>query len=104
MAKAKKATAKKSSVKKASDTGAILLNVFDGERKPLADGANLLVRIADGSQQQLVNRVFNKSSIQFKVPFSDNFKDNYTVLVACDGYRDAGFFPVKVTPDLPQEI
>ena len=30
--------------------------------------------------------------------------DNYTVLVTCDGYRDAGFFPVKVSPDAPSRV
>jgi len=29
--------------------------------------------------------------------FFDNFADNYTLLVSADGYRDAGFFPVKVS-------
>jgi hypothetical protein len=28
----------------------------------------------------------------------DNFGDNYAFLAAADGYRDAGFFPVKLAP------
>jgi hypothetical protein len=82
-----------------SDEATILLNVFDGSRQPLPDGKDLLIRISDGSQHQWVNRYFKKSSIQFDVPFSDNFKDKYTLLVTSDGYRDAGFFPVKVSPN-----
>jgi len=101
-------TKKKASAKTApalqEDQASILLRVFDGSRQPLADGTNLLVRISDGSQTQLVNRYFKKSSIQFNVPFADNFKDNYTVLVTADGYRDAGYFPVKVSPDRPAAV
>jgi len=88
----------------ASDKATICLNVFDGTRKPLADGTDLLIRISDGVQHQLVNKDFARSSIQFQVPFSDNFVDDYTVLVTSDGYRDAGFFPVKVNPALPATV
>ena len=95
MAKArKKATAK---AILARDKGLIQLNVFDGTRELFPNGVNLLIRISDGSQQQLVDDFFKKSSIQFSVPFSDNFKDNYTLLVSCDGYRDAGFFHPPLT-------
>ena len=100
MAKAKK----KTSAKAARDKAFIQLAVFDGTRQPFPAGKKLLVRISDGSQRQLEDDFFKKASIRFAVPFSDNFKDNYAVLVTCDGYRDAGFFPVKVSPDLPATI
>ena len=102
MAKARKKATRKAAL--ARDKALIRLNVFDGTRKPFPNGINLLVRISDGSQQPLEGDCFKKSSIQFSVPFSDNFKDNYTVLVSCDGYRDAGFFPVRVSPDLPATV
>src|SRR6266481_106654 len=101
MAKQKKSAPKAAA---APNTAMIQLNVFDGTRQPLPDGKNLLIRISDGSQTQLVSRFFKKSSIEFDVPFSDNFKDNYTVLVTCDGHRDAGFFLVKVSRDLPVTV
>src|SRR5215469_6209936 len=94
MAKAKKKSVRKMSIGR--DQALIELSVFDGTRRPFPDGRSLLVRISDGSQQQLQDNFFKKSRISFSVPFSDNFKDNYTVLVTSDGYRDAGFFPVKV--------
>ena len=100
----KKRTASKPELAAQKDKASIVLRVFDGARKPLKDGTNLLVRISDGSQQQLENAFFKKSTIQFNVPFSDNFRDNYTVLVTSDGYRDAGFFPVKVSPDIPATV
>src|SRR5437016_1712362 len=94
----KKGTPAKTSAPR--NQAAIRLNVFDGSRQPFPDRKNLLIRISDGAQTQLVSRFYKKSSIEFDVPFTDNFKDNYTVLVTCDGYRDVGFSPVKVSPDV----
>ena len=102
MAKKRKTAPAKATL--ARDQAAIQLNVFDGTRQPFPAGKNQLIRILDGSQTQLVSRFYRKSSFEFDVPFSDNFKDNYTVLVTCDGYRDAGFFPVKVSPDAPSRV
>ena len=102
MAKAKKATSAKTTPP--SDKAIIVLNVFDGTRNPLPAGTDLLVRISDGAQHQLVDKFFSRSSIQFQVPFSDNFADNYTVLVTADDYRDAGFFPVKISPALAASV
>ena len=98
MPKSKKKSQTKS--KLAGDRALIQVNVFDGTRQLFPNGKNLLVRIFDGAQRRMEEGFFKKSSLQFAVPFSDNFKDNYTVLVTCDGYRDAGFFPVKISPDL----
>ena len=90
-----------SKAKAAPDKALLQLNVFDGTRQPFPGGKSMLIRISDGAQRQVEEAFFKKSSIQFAVPFSDNFKDNYTVLVTSDGYRDAGFFPVRVSPDVP---
>ena len=99
MPKSKKKSPTKANL--ATDQALIQLNVFDGTRRPFPRGQSLLVRISDGAQRRVEEDFFKKSSLQFAVPFSDNFRDNYTVLVTCDGYRDAGFFPVKISPDLP---
>src|SRR5215475_3790658 len=97
---------KKSSAKTKLPSGKALiqLSVFDGTRQLFPMGKNLLIRISDGSQNRIVEDFFKESSLQFAVPFSDNFKDNYTVLVSCDRYRDAGFFPVKVSPDVSSMV
>ena len=44
------------------------------------------------------------SGTTFKVPFYDNFGDNYTVLAFANGYSQAGFTPVKCAPDNPQTV
>jgi len=80
-----------------STTAIITLRLFDGTRNALPDGSELLIRISDGAQHQLVNRVFTSSSLEFKVPFVDNFSRNYTVLTTAVGYRDAApTLPVSV--------
>lgn len=82
----------------------IELNLFDGTRNPLKAGTESLVRIRNMSQKELVNRFFKTSSIRFEFPFQDNFDDNYTVLASASGFRDAGFTPVKTSPDLPATL
>jgi len=79
-------------------TGSIVLNVFDGQRRLVAPGTKLLVRIIDGNQKFIVDRYYDGPSIRFDgLPFYDNFGDNYTVIVWTDGYRQAGFTPVKIS-------
>ncbi len=39
----------------------------------------------------------NEGEVILNVDFFDNFADNYTVLISADGYRNSGFFPVKVS-------
>ena len=103
MATAKKA--KKLKNASPSDQAIIQLRVFDGTRAPLSNGPKILVRIRDGNQRELVSKYFAKSSVDFTdLPFSDNLADNFTVLVTAAGYRDAGFFPVKISPDLPAAV
>jgi len=102
MPKPRKKSARRT--KALTDQALIQLNVFDGTRNPFPEGKSLLIRISDGAQNRVEESFFKQSRIQFAVPFSDNFKDNCTVLVSCDGYRDAGFFPVKVSPDLTATV
>lgn len=94
MARARKKTAAKRAL--ARDKALILLNVFDGTRQRFPNGMNLFVRISDGSQQQLEDDFFKRSSIQFSVPFSDNFNDNYPVLVGCEASIQASKKSVRI--------
>ncbi|HTH53467.1 MAG TPA: hypothetical protein VL495_05930 [Edaphobacter sp.] len=73
------------------------LRIFDGSRELFAAPKSFLVRIVDGNQQQRVCQEFSQSDIMFSLPFFNNFGDNYTVLVSADGYKDAGFYPVKLS-------
>jgi len=84
-------------------TGSVVLNVFDGNRRLVAPGTKLLVRIIDGNQKFIVDRYYDGPSIRFDgLPFYDNFGDNYTIIVWTDGYKQAGFTPVKIS-NKPEE-
>lgn len=86
-----------------SKTGSVVLNVFDGNRRLVAPGTKLLVRIIDGNQKFIVDRYYDGPSIRFDgLPFYDNFGDNYTIIVWTDGYKQAGFTPVKIS-NKPEE-
>jgi len=73
------------------------LRIFDGSRQLFSNPKDLLVKIVDGNQKQLIWDFFSKSEINFKLPFYDNHGDDYSVLVTADGYKDAGFHPVKLS-------
>ncbi len=69
----------------------------------------MLLRVHNGQTTQSFTKTLNTKSLNdgeviLSVDFFDNFADNYTVLVSADGYRDAGFFPVRVSPDTPQDV
>lgn len=89
--------------KATNQTGSVVLNVFDGQRRLVAPGTKLLVRIIDGNQKFIVDRYYDGPSIRFDgLPFYDNFGDNYTIIVWTDGYRQAGFTPVHIS-NKPEE-
>jgi len=91
--------------KSAPNTGNLMVNVLDGTRQPIAAGARLLVRVRDGNQNELVSDFYNQPNIFFKGrPFYNNFGDNYTVVVSADGYVQAGFTPVKISPNTTQHV
>src|SRR5215471_9677976 len=80
----------------------LTINLFDGSRKPLPAGVEPLFTVHDGNQKQ-VYREFNKTSslCLTGLPFFDNFGDNYTVVAWAQGFEQAGFTPVHVTPVTP---
>ncbi|HEY0162097.1 MAG TPA: hypothetical protein VGB69_05425 [Edaphobacter sp.] len=73
------------------------LRIFDGSRQLFSAPHNFLVRIVDGNQKQQIWKDYTASDITFDLPFFDNFGDNYSVLVSADGFKDAGFYPVKLS-------
>jgi hypothetical protein len=79
------------------------VRVFDGSRQEFAGELPLLMTIMDGNQKVLF-RDEKPSGTVFDVPFYDNFGDNYTVVAFRDGYSQAGFTPVKCSPELPQTV
>jgi hypothetical protein len=94
---------KKKSVLKGS-SARITVNVFDGAQQPIGAETDLFIRIRDGVQKEIHAKQHRGPSVAFRVPFNNNFQDLYTVLVSADGYRQAGFTPVPVNPDLPRSL
>ncbi len=87
----------------------IKLSIYDGARAPFAERQNVLLRVHNGQTtdsftKMLNTKSMNEGQVVLNVDFFDNFADNYTVLVSADGYRDAGFFPVKVSPQDPRVV
>lgn len=87
----------------AATSARIRLMVYDGSRRPFSARQSLLLRVHNGESIDPVTKILNTKSadegvVFLDVDYYDNFSDNYTVLVSADGYRDTGFFPVKVSP------
>jgi len=87
----------------------IRLMIYDGARKPFSEKQSALLRVHNGQTTDSVTKTLNTKSMDegvvlLDVDFFDNFADNYTVLVSADGYRDAGFFPVKVSPKVLADL
>ena len=81
------------------------VNLFSGARTALPPATEALLTVRDGNQQTVSlpnNGYFNQPSISIKgLPFFDNFGDNYAVVASADGYQQAGFYPVAVSPASP---
>ena len=85
----------------ATSTSALTINIFDGTRQPFQAPMDILYRITDGNGTQLVEKEIRASSVRLSdLPFYDNFGDNYTILTWAKGYQQAGFTPVKLSPQL----
>jgi hypothetical protein len=81
------------------------VNLFDGWRRPLQPEDKILLTVRDGNQKTVPLNEYQASTIDIKgLPFFDNFGDNYTVVAWCPGYEQAGFTPVKVSPQAPATL
>jgi hypothetical protein len=86
-------------------TGRAMVNVFDGTRQLYSDNANLLISVIDGNQHVLSRQFHKDASVLFTgLPIAHNAADNYSVLAAAGGYKDAGFFPVKMAAGAVQIV
>ena len=91
--------------KTVSVSGNLMVNVFDGTRQPIPTTIKLLIRVIDGNQHQWFANYRKGPSVAFRgVPFFDNFRDNYTVIVWAEDYIQAGFTPVKISLNAWQHI
>lgn len=79
--------------------------VYDGARKLLPSAAQVLYTIRDGNQKTVVRDYFQSAQMSFtSLPFYNNFGDNYTVIAWTEGHVQAGFTPVKLSPNTPQRV
>lgn len=87
------------------NTGSMMINLYDGTRKPLPDATEVLVRITDGNQKQLTPKTATSSNVFVpNLEYFNGLGDNYTVLVSSSGYVQAGFTPVKISPRVLQPV
>jgi hypothetical protein len=85
----------------------IMVNLFDGTRQPITIGSslsNVLVRVIDGNQKEVSADFYTTPSIRFEVPFFDGPGDNYSVIASADGWLQAGFTPIPVSPSVVQMV
>ncbi len=73
------------------------LRIYDGTREMFAAPVKFLVRITDGNQKVPVWTEYTLNDLLFNLHFFDNLGDRYTVLVLADGYKQAGYYPVKLS-------
>jgi len=88
----------------ADEVSSLTIRAFDGTRQPMADGIDTLYRIFDGNQKQIFQSELKVSSQNFKLPFFDNFGDNYRIILFSDNFYQAGFTPVHLTPTTPATL
>src|SRR5258708_25087606 len=81
--------------------GRAMVNMFDGTRNLYSDDAPILVTVRDGNQKEQSAKFHDDPSVFFTgLPLFNNFGDDYAFLAAADGYKDAGFFPVKLAANV----
>ena len=84
--------------------GPITIRAFDGTRTLFNAGKPLLVTIFNENQSIRYQNTFPGPEIQLSLAFHDGPGDSYAVTLWADGYRAAGFFPVKPIPGVNQFV
>jgi hypothetical protein len=89
-------------------TCSLNVNLFSGARTALPPSAKAVLTIRDGNQQNIAlpsNGFVTGSTVSIDgLPFFDNPADNYAVVASAPGYRQAGFFPVTLSPAAPATV
>lgn len=81
-------------------TSNVTVRIFDGTGELFPQGTQILLTITDGNQKQILRQYFNAGEIRLQgLPFYDNFGDNYAVIAFVEGHRQAGYAPVKLSPN-----
>ncbi len=80
-------------------TPGMVVKVSDGTRKLVPSSLPILLTATDGNNQVVFRSRVKGPLVQVRgLEFHNNFADNYSVLVSAPGYRDAGYYPVRVSP------
>jgi hypothetical protein len=86
------------------DSGFVTVNVFDGTRQLMPQGTQILMTVRDGAQNQVLRQYVNGPSVSLKLPFHNNFADNYSIIAFVDGHEQAGFQPMAIGPHTPSQL
>jgi hypothetical protein len=62
------------------------------------------VRVIDGDQKELSAAFYSTANLRLGVPFFDGPGDNYCVIASADGWLQAGFTPIVVSPSVVQIV
>jgi len=80
-------------------TASLMLNLFDGDRRPLSAAWRVLIRLRDGLGRTVSAKYHRAPSICFlRLPCYDNFRDNYTVVASAPGRMTSGQTGVRLRP------
>jgi len=86
-----------------ANTGKILLQVVNGARQPYLGEVDL--RLFDGDKKGGAQVTRQGPTITIEnIPCYDNTRDFYTVLISAKGMLQAGYFPVKVAPNILRSV
>lgn len=77
------------------------LRLYDGSRELFPPRTKVLVTIINGQFEQLVRDTFTGPQLDFDLPFYNGIADRFTVITYVDGYRQAGYTPISLSPEAP---
>ncbi len=79
-------------------TASILVNLFDGARRPLVNNPEVLLTIYDSKQRNRLSQFVRGGSIRVKdLNIFDDGSDNCAVIASVRGCSDGAFFPVPLS-------
>src|SRR2546421_8206394 len=89
------------------DATTLIVNLFDGTRRPVDSEIEPHVQVFDGdSPSKKIGDSYKKgNSILFpELPFANNFADNFRIIASAKHHYDAGFVPVKMSKNQTREL
>jgi hypothetical protein len=90
--------------------GEVMVTIVDGTRQPFGSEPNsilpnILITVTDGNNHAVSRKFHKLANVLFdQLPIFGNAGDNYTFLAFQKGYKQAGFFPVHISPGVLQSV